>query len=710
MSAEGKNMGFQGSNIVKLLYKPTLIKGRGWLSAVSLAVVLLIANSGFARNNLPEKPELLPPQEQLKLFDDIVKGTEHEIPPRQFEQRFFKWSAEQFSHIVRLTQMQRLLVNPHSALRDFAEDFKKEFPREAKAFLGSEKQAVDISSNHDGEKSLQSTDHATRGLVRADGMTYRSLLEGKSKSLDPEEAKTAGKLIKNWIDTINAGEPETYGKRLDDLSPNAEFKRAHLLVTKAMDLYDVDVNRTDIGANRLSASQMVDKLRLEGKLDDLNDEDFKFLKNFCLYLEKKNVLKNHPKLFVQPDYFMKRGIHDMKGLKAAFHMKTQSLINSTTNFPTSQSLAKKAASAKHSVNAATSTDGGSRGADAPGGGKALTNASEEVATGFLGAGAVKRMADETKSFIKGQSKRALKAGGLSLGVAAVGTYLIDPENTDGNDIIANFAGANETASCDSVLCQQFINECGRKLECMELKEGKNSCLAKIKKANDFREHVPQTKLKFSEVTGHKQFASACVKSFLKLPLQVQAEKRSSDSNLDNLLAPYSPTIRNLTCSKDAKGKVSAEIEILNRNKNRMNSDNYFQKLVFNSRKRVESLERIPASEPQVKNQLFINGDQVAMLEHCVDGRDCRKFKMEEIKDIKLGFWRDDRISGLFGMTSGKVPIDAVKWARLNQQLVENQSDQVHNCCGDKACHGYFSKRVKDFNQAKSRAVSMNGAK
>lgn len=271
---------------------------------------------------------------------------------------------------------------------------------------------------------------------------------------------------------------------------------------------------------------------------------------------------------------------------------------------------------------------------------------------------------------------------LSFGKALPGSYLlmygvsyaVSPETTKAEDVFANFVMSSETSNCDTMNCQHFFAECAKKL--------------KIKLTSHHK------------IMAKKEFPQ-CLTDFFNLSLNEQAEQRKDD-NLDAILTAYAPSVRNITCSADG---LIAQIEVTDEG-NKI----FHHKMVFSP---TSSPAQILRDEdiPPVHDRLIFKDSKAQLFQHCTkNNTNCKNYDIKDMLEIKLGFWRDDRIPRIFSGAMKQVPIDSFKWARKSYQLAENQSTAIKNCCKESSCQQFFTKRKITYDQAIKRQLIVNAEK
>lgn len=250
------------------------------------------------------------------------------------------------------------------------------------------------------------------------------------------------------------------------------------------------------------------------------------------------------------------------------------------------------------------------------------------------------------------------------------TYLASPETANATDALASFTMSSETSNCDSVKCHNFFKECAAKLKLKTIHQ--------------------------SEIAAHKDFPK-CLADFFKLPLDKQTELRD-DINLDRILNSYAPGVINLTCT--ANGTI-AETEVIDDDHKILS-----HKIIFSETSTPAQILRDDPSN-DFHDRLVYSKSKAQLFQHCVGSTNCKNYEINEMLDIKLGFWRDDKLPRFVSGPMEQVSINSFKWARKGHQLAENEADAVKNCCNDNSCQQFFTDRKNAYESARKKQIAVH---
>lgn len=253
-----------------------------------------------------------------------------------------------------------------------------------------------------------------------------------------------------------------------------------------------------------------------------------------------------------------------------------------------------------------------------------------------------------------QFAKSAKAIPLSFAVMAGIGYVVSPETANATDTLASFTMSTSTSNCDSVGCQNFVKQC---IKILKVKEQSIDLLATN---NEF---------------------SKCLNDFFNLSLEEQTKRRRDDSNLNTFLSQYAPNIDTLKCSKDGS---NADIDISTGDRKWTST-----KISFSDKSTPSQISTNDATKESQDSLLFAKS-KAQLFRHCQTNTDCKSYEINDMLNIKLGVWRDEKLPRVVSGPFAQVAIDSFKWARKAHQMAENQADSIKNCCGDKACQNYFS--------------------
>jgi hypothetical protein len=602
----------------------------------------------------------------IKNFARTVKGTPYEQNRQELKAADRKFSAGQLSHKLRIMELTHDLIQHPEALAKF---------KELSILRDHAVQTIEQSETHDGAKSIPETRLANQGLSRAQGMNHRALSAGEDPYLPPDKAKQAAKMIVTSIHDVNVGEARIVNASFDRLSPNKEFVRVHSIVTEVFDYCDVTVNREDVGEGRKTALQWIEKLEADGVYKNEPPADVTFRKELAKFVEQDWKPQQTPNHYSKASDFLNLPGKDYKKVfKAEYEAKSKALIAKTAaEFKTVPVVA-----------AATSTPTASEAAD--GAGSASQAAARQVGAKSLATGVGGRILQTASKLGAGALKLgedAAKGSLVAVPVVSAINYLTSPEKS-ATDKGAALGGAVNDYVCASPQCHAFLTDCSVKIE---------------KAVQDNPKKYPVLKKPFGEkdLFAHPGFDDVCVSEFLKFPLEEQMRQRE-DADLNRILSDYSPEIRNLNCSNT----LAIEVEVQNSHRDKNNNQNYFQKLIYNSQRKVEKVERTSTA---IKTQLIVNQGNHKILENCSEPQSCRKFEMDQLRNLNLYFWREEALATPTGQLNGRVPRESVQWARANEQLVDNHAAQIHRCCFKAQCKEFFANRAE--NNQKTAAQFRN---
>lgn len=252
-----------------------------------------------------------------------------------------------------------------------------------------------------------------------------------------------------------------------------------------------------------------------------------------------------------------------------------------------------------------------------------------------------------------------KGAPVLTGASIIADYLIDPDEFSipqtVQDTIDGLTMTTSTSACATRICGEFIEKCGKKIN------AKNN---------------------YTDVTKHEDFGQ-CISDFFKLPLEEQAAQRHLDPDLNNMLAPFSPNIERLTCSRGVFAGAKTEKKIQPKEitiyvSKKYSTEPEVQSLQYNQAGNITLSTRLP----EKADQLRFDKQKPFALRHCRSAQDCKEYSMKEIKNKKGYFWRDEDFMG--GSPNG-IPVQAFRWAKTQNALLELQSENIKNCCGSYKC-------------------------
>jgi hypothetical protein len=630
-------------------------------SLFTVLVALLIcfgtpAAFGFQYEDGP----MLTQQSDIQQLDELLKGTSYEVSPQQLQERLLGFAKTKLSHTMRLTYLkQNSLANP---------EFQARFPNEARILGQNPEASVRITLDHDWATHTPETKLANEGLARTQGLKWRDLVKGIDArgELSPEKAEKVGYLIKDkLIHDVNVGEFRVVDHSFQVHSPSSEFTRVHTLMTAVEDWYDAARFRTDVGANRPGVVQWIEQLEKEGEFAQTPKKDLEFMKSYAKFLDEAKPYDRNPELFAKASALGKHSTPDE--YKKAFLEKGNAYAKQVAaESPHGGSALQKV------QRVSSSGGGGADGADAPSNSAKVpapsSSTPSSVTDTAVEVGAARVALSTTGQVVRSVSKTAASAvkGAVVVGgVVAGGKYLLYPEESSWNDTAAIITGSRSTSDCDSNICVRFIRECAKKL------------------------NLPADP-PMSQVRGHDDFFKVCVNDFLKLPLNEQAKARE-DIDLNNILSAYAPDIRNLTC-----GLLRGQRQEVRVQYDTKNDEGGFeqQKVIFNAAGKVQRVDRT-YSDGSTSDLLICSDSKPQLFQRCAKRNSgfCTNYEMEPVREKKLYVWTQD--------------YKPLMWARINDQMVQRESEKIHQCCEDSNCQQFFTRRMADYERVKAKANSLS---